>query len=45
LLDLAGRPALNPDGTVTVPDGPGLGITLTPDMLAPFVERRWEWLR
>ena len=45
LLDLAGHPALNPDGTVTVPDGPGLGITLTPDMLAPFVERRWEWLR
>ncbi|MGK9169963.1 hypothetical protein KXR53_26855 [Inquilinus limosus] len=26
LLDLFGRPALNRDGTVSVPDGPGLGI-------------------
>jgi len=36
LLDLAGRPALNADGTVTVPTGPGLGIDLTPEMLHPF---------
>ena len=39
LLDLAGRPALRPDGTVAVPDGPGLGIDLTADRLAPFLVR------
>jgi D-galactarolactone cycloisomerase len=36
LLDLAGRPALNADGSVSVPDGPGLGITLNAAMLEPF---------
>jgi D-galactarolactone cycloisomerase len=36
LLDLVGRPAVNADGTVSVPDGPGLGIELHPDALLPF---------
>ncbi|MBO1077843.1 mandelate racemase/muconate lactonizing enzyme family protein [Roseomonas haemaphysalidis] len=40
LLDLAGRPALGADGTVAVPDGPGLGIEIRPDMLAPWT--RWH---
>ena len=37
LLDLAGRPPLGADGTVAVPEGPGLGIALDPGRLAPFV--------
>jgi D-galactarolactone cycloisomerase len=37
LLDLAGRPAVNADGTVSVPDGPGLGIALQAGQLEPFV--------
>ncbi|HTJ56159.1 MAG TPA: mandelate racemase/muconate lactonizing enzyme family protein [Devosiaceae bacterium] len=36
LLELAGRPVVNADGTVSVPDGAGLGIELTPAMLEPF---------
>ena len=36
LRDLAGRPALNADGTITIPDGPGLGIELDPAILAPL---------
>lgn len=36
LLDLAGRPSVNADGTVAVPQGHGLGIDITPAMLAPF---------
>jgi D-galactarolactone cycloisomerase len=37
LLELAGRPSVNRDGTLTVPDAPGLGINLTGDILAPFI--------
>jgi D-galactarolactone cycloisomerase len=37
LRDLAGRPQVNTDGTVSVPDGPGLGIDLRAEMLKPFV--------
>ncbi|TBW39451.1 mandelate racemase/muconate lactonizing enzyme family protein [Siculibacillus lacustris] len=37
LLDLAGRPVVNADGTVSVPTGPGLGIEITPAMLAPYL--------
>jgi D-galactarolactone cycloisomerase len=37
LRDLAGRPALNADGTLTIPNAPGLGFDLTPEQLAPFV--------
>jgi D-galactarolactone cycloisomerase len=36
LLDLAGRPSVSADGTVAVPQGHGLGIDITPAMLAPF---------
>ncbi|PWC74199.1 hypothetical protein TSH64_03615 [Azospirillum sp. TSH64] len=42
LLDLCGRPAVNGDGTVTVPDGPGFGIELNADMLSPFVVARQD---
>lgn len=37
LLDLCGRPAVNRDGTVSVPDTPGLGIELERDLLEPFL--------
>jgi len=37
LLDLFGRPVLNGDGTVSVPDAPGLGIDPTLDAMEPFV--------
>lgn len=37
LLDLAGRPVVNGDGTVSVPTGPGLGIEITAAILAPHV--------
>lgn len=37
LMDLAGRPAVNADGTVSVPNRPGLGIDLDAARLEPFV--------
>lgn len=36
LLELSGRPGLNANGSVSVPDGPGLGIALNAGMLEPF---------
>lgn len=41
LIDMGGRPALDADGCLAVPDGPGIGIDPTPEMLAPFVVERW----
>ena len=40
LLDLAGRPVVNADGTVSVPDAPGLGLDLSAELIAPFVASR-----
>ena len=42
LLDLCGRPIVNGDGTVTVPDAPGFGIDLNADILSPFVVARQD---
>jgi D-galactarolactone cycloisomerase len=42
LMDLVGRPAVNSDGTVSVPDGPGLGIDLHAGLLEPFIVSRRE---
>jgi hypothetical protein len=42
LMDLVGRPAVNGDGTVSVPDGPGLGIDLHAGLLEPFIVSRRE---
>lgn len=33
---------VEPDGTVPVPDGPGIGLDLTPEQLAPFVVEHWS---
>lgn len=40
LLELAGRPKLNADGTVSIPEGPGLGITLSASILEPYTVAR-----
>jgi len=37
LFDALGRPPINPDGTVTVPDQPGLGISPRPSAFEPLV--------
>jgi len=42
LLRVAGEPALSPDGTIGVPDGPGIGIDLTAAMFEPFVRAGWS---
>lgn len=41
LMDLCGVP-LGKDGHMALPDGPGLGITLTPAMLEPWTVERWS---
>lgn len=42
LFDICGRPTLDKDGRISVPDGPGIGIDLTPELLEPFVVSHWE---
>jgi D-galactarolactone cycloisomerase len=37
LLDLCGRPKLEADGTVLVPEGPGLGIDIRPGQFEKFI--------
>ncbi len=37
----AERFVLNPDSTITVPDGPGLGVTVDEDAVARFCVKRW----
>lgn len=41
LLDMCGRPVLDADGCLALPEGPGIGIDPTPEALAPFVVRHW----
>lgn len=47
--DVTGNPlielcplALNGDGRVTLPDGPGLGIDLKPEAFSPWIVDRWQ---
>ncbi len=42
LLDLLGPPRPNRDGTVAIPDRPGLGLDLSADRLAPWIVDRWS---
>jgi D-galactarolactone cycloisomerase len=37
LLELASRPKLNADGTVSIPDGPGLEIELNASLFEPYI--------
>ena len=41
LLDLAGKPAVNDDGTITVPCAPGTGLELTAERLKPWTRSCW----
>ena len=41
LLQLAGTPALDSDGIVKIPQVPGTGIKLTPEMLEPWIIHHW----
>ena len=34
-------PKPDADGTIPVPDGPGLGVDITPDQIAPYVTGHW----
>lgn len=34
-------PKPDADGTITVPDGPGLGVAIDPERLAPYVTDHW----
>jgi D-galactarolactone cycloisomerase len=42
LRTLFGEYPLDGAGNVAVPDGPGLGFSLTPDRLSPFVTNHWH---
>jgi D-galactarolactone cycloisomerase len=42
LRDLCGVPMPNADGTVPIPSGPGLGIAISRDQLAPYASERWS---
>jgi L-alanine-DL-glutamate epimerase-like enolase superfamily enzyme len=41
LLALGGDPALNDDGTITVPGAPGTGLELTAEQLKPWMRSSW----
>lgn len=41
LRDLFGTMALDADGTVTIPDGPGLGVEVHREAFAPYVRDSW----
>jgi L-alanine-DL-glutamate epimerase-like enolase superfamily enzyme len=41
LLTLAGEPAINDDGTITVPDAPGTGLELKGEQLEPWIRTCW----
>ena len=41
LLSVLGEPPLNSDGTLTVPNGPGIGIDLAPEQLLSWTTSSW----
>lgn len=41
LLTLVGEPAINDDGTITVPDAPGTGLELKAEQLQPWMLSCW----
>ena len=45
LLTVLGEIPLNPDGTVSVPEGPGAGFTLRGEQLAPWITETWRIAR
>lgn len=41
LLSVLGTPKLNTDGTINLPDGPGLGFEMKPEQLQPWLKEHW----
>lgn len=41
LLSVLGTPKLNADGTIPIPEGPGLGFELKPGQLQPWLKEHW----
>ncbi len=41
LLSVLGEPKLNTDGTIAIPEGPGLGFELKPEQLQPWLKEHW----
>lgn len=41
LLSVLGTPKLNGDGTIDIPEGPGLGFELRPEHLQPWLKEHW----
>lgn len=41
LLTLAGAPTIGQDGTIAIPDGPGLGLQLTAEAFRPWLVDQW----
>jgi L-alanine-DL-glutamate epimerase-like enolase superfamily enzyme len=39
---LVPEPAVAGDGTIAIPEGPGIGIELHPESFAPFLIDHWE---
>jgi D-galactarolactone cycloisomerase len=42
LLALLGTPEPGPDGTIAVPDAPGIGLDLDPARLEPWMTEHWQ---
>ena len=42
LRSLLGEPGVAADGTISVPDAPGIGIELSREQLRPYVRRAWQ---
>ena len=42
LLTLCGTPGLAADGTMGLPEGPGIGLELVPEQLAPWMSEHWH---
>ena len=42
LLTLCGTPELAADGTMGLPGGPGIGLELAPEQLAPWMTEQWH---
>jgi D-galactarolactone cycloisomerase len=42
LRTLWGEPRPDSDGSVAIPDAPGIGIDVTPEHLAPHLTEHWS---
>ncbi len=42
LINVAGTPQLDCDGTLAVPDGPGIGVEINRESFAPYIRASWR---